>query len=64
MNDQGNSKRVTVRDIAKIIGVSHVTVSLVLGTSLHRGSYRLVATSTDWAGNRQARARTAVLKVK
>ena len=30
MNDQGNSKRVTVRDIAKIIGVSHVTVSLVL----------------------------------
>ena len=41
-----------------------VTVALKLGAALHRGSYRVVATSRDWAGNRQAKARTAVLTVK
>jgi hypothetical protein len=41
-----------------------VTVGIRLGSSLHRGRYRVVATARDWAGNRQARARAAVLTVK
>jgi hypothetical protein len=41
-----------------------VTVSVKLAKALRRGHFRLVATSTDWAGNRQAGEKRAVLTVK
>ncbi len=52
------------RTVAGVEVNTTVTVAVKLGAALHRGSYRVVATSRDWAGNRQARARTAVLTVK
>ena len=41
-----------------------VAVSFKLRRSLIRGTYRIVARATDAAGNKQAHARTAILKVK
>jgi hypothetical protein len=57
-------RTVTSRTIAGVAVNTRVTVSLKLSKALRRGNYRLVATSVDWAGNRQARAKTAVLTVK
>jgi hypothetical protein len=57
-------RTVVSRTVAGVAVNAQVTVSLKLGKALRHGSYRLVATSTDWAGNRQARAQTAVLTVK
>jgi len=56
-------RTVATRTVAAVALNRSVTVAVKLGRTLHRGSYRLVATSTDWAGNRQAHARTAVLRV-
>ncbi len=41
-----------------------VAVSFKLPRSLIRGTYRIVARATDAAGNRQAHAKAAILKVK
>jgi hypothetical protein len=57
-------RTVASRTVAAVAVNRAVTVTLKLGKTLHRGAYRLVTISTDWAGNRQAHARTAVLKVK
>jgi hypothetical protein len=57
-------KTVASGTIAGVAVNAQVTVSLKLGKALRRGNYRLVATSTDWAGNHQAKAKTAVLTVK
>jgi hypothetical protein len=57
-------RTVATRTVAAVALNRSVTVAVKLGRTLHRGSYRLVATSTDWAGNKQAHARTAVLQVK
>ena len=39
-------------------------VSFKLRKALIRGTYRIVARATDWAGNQQLKAATAILKVK
>ena len=39
-------------------------VSFKLRKALIRGTYRIVARATDWAGNQQVKAATAILKVK
>jgi 5-hydroxyisourate hydrolase-like protein (transthyretin family) len=57
-------RTVATRNVVGVAVNRQVTVALKLGRTLRHGSYRLVATSTDWAGNTQARARTAVLKIK
>ena len=57
-------RTVASRNVAAVAVNQSVTVAVKLGRTLYRGSYRLVATSTDWAGNRQAHARMAVLRVK
>ena len=57
-------RTVANRTVAAVAVNRSVTVAVKLGRTLHRGSYRLVATSTDWAGNRQAHARTALLRVR
>jgi len=57
-------RTVATRTVAAVALNRSVTVAVKLGRTLHRGSYRLVATSTDWAGNKQAHARTAILRVK
>ena len=57
-------RTVATRTVPAVAVNKSVTVAVRLGRTLHRGSYRLIATSTDWAGNRQAHARTAVLHVR
>ena len=57
-------RTVATRTVSAVALNRSVTVAVKLGRTLHRGSYRLVATSTDWVGNKQAHARTAVLRVK
>jgi hypothetical protein len=57
-------RTVATRTVAALAVNQPVTVALRLAKSLRHGSYRLVATSTDWAGNEQARAKTALLKVR
>ena len=57
-------RTVATRTVVAVALNRSVTVAVKLGRTLHRGAYRLVATSIDWAGNRQAHARTAVLRVK
>jgi hypothetical protein len=64
MIKNASGRTVTTRTIAKVKVNAPVTVAVRLGASLHRGAYRVVATSRDWAGNRQAKARAAVLTVK
>ena len=59
-----SGRTVASRTVAGVKVNTPVTVAVKLGAALHRGSYRVVATSKDWAGNRQAKARTAVLTVK
>ena len=57
-------RTVATRTVAAVAVNHPVMVALKLAKSLRHGSYRLVATSTDWAGNQQVRARTALLKVR
>jgi hypothetical protein len=57
-------RTVATRTVAAVAVNQQVKVALELARTLRHGRYRLVATSTDWAGNQQARAKTAVLKVK
>ena len=57
-------RTVATRTVAAVAVNRPVTVALKLARTLRHGSYRLVATSTDWAGNQQVRAKTALLKVK
>lgn len=59
-----SGRTVASRTVAAVKVNTSVTVALKLRAALHRGTYRVVATSRDWAGNRQAKARTAVLTVK
>jgi hypothetical protein len=59
-----SGRTVASRTVAGVKVNTSVTVAVKLGAALHRGTYRVVATSRDWAGNRQAKARTAVLTVK
>jgi hypothetical protein len=40
-----------------------VSISFKLTKSLVRGTYRIVAKATDWAGNKQAEATSATLNV-
>jgi 5-hydroxyisourate hydrolase-like protein (transthyretin family) len=59
-----SGRTVASRTVAGVKVNTSVTVAVKLGKTLHRGTYRVVATSRDWAGNRQAKARAAVLTVK
>lgn len=59
-----SGRTVASRTVAGVKVNASVTVAVKLGKTLHRGTYRVVATSRDWAGNRQAKARAAVLTVK
>ena len=59
-----SGRTVAGRTVASVKVNTSVRVAVKLGAALHRGTYRVVATSRDWAGNRQAKARTAVLTVK
>jgi hypothetical protein len=59
-----SGRTVASRTLAGVKVNASVTVAVKLRAALHRGSYRVIATSRDWAGNTQARAGMAVLTVK
>jgi hypothetical protein len=59
-----SGRTVTTRTVAGVKVNAPVTLAVKLRASLHRGKYWVLATSRDWAGNRQAKARAAVLTVK
>jgi hypothetical protein len=60
----GSGRTVASRTLAGVKVNTPVRVTVKLGAALHHGSYRVVATATDWAGNEQAKAGTAVLTVR
>jgi hypothetical protein len=59
-----SGRTVASRTVAGVKVNTSVRVALKLGAGLRQGTYRVLATSTDWAGNQQARARTSVLTVR
>ena len=59
-----SGRTVTARTVAGVKVNAAVTLGVKLGAGLHHGTYRVVATSRDWAGNAQARAGTARLTVR
>jgi hypothetical protein len=59
-----SGRTVASRTLAGVKVNTSVTVAVKLRATLRSGSYRVVATSRDWAGNAQVKAGTAVLTVK
>jgi hypothetical protein len=57
-------RTVATRTVTGVVVNQSATVGVKLGKALRRGAYRLIATSVDWAGNRQVRAASARLTVK
>jgi hypothetical protein len=60
----GSGRTVASRTVSGVKLNTSVTVAVKLRAALHRGTYHVVATSRDWAGNQQARAKASVLTVK